>query len=372
MCARRFLILVFILILLSVAAAFAIFQWGQQLLISQATPQGRFEAPPPGDSGPDYASARLWIARPDFPVDRNPSLWRPVGAAPTAEAVRPVAAFFIHPTTYLRTDRWNAPASGVPDSDSRAELFVRSQASALADVADIWAPRYRQAAYGAFLLKTEDAQKALALAYRDVAAAFDHFLVQNPDRPIILAGHSQGSLHLSRLLIDRRNQLKGRLIAAYVVGWPLGASADLPAMGLEPCSAPDQGACLLSWQSFAEPANPEMVIAAWAGTMGYAGDVRRRSDMVCVNPLTGTANGTASPAANPGTLVPSAGLQSAEILSGRVGARCTDGLLLLDGEIPALGPYVLPGNNYHVYDYALFWGAIREDAGRRVAAWQVR
>ena len=32
--------------------------------------------------------------------------------------------------------------------------------------------------------------------------------------------------------------------------------------------------------------------------------------------------------------------------------------------------YVLPGNNYHVYDYALFWGAVRRDAERRLAAWR--
>jgi hypothetical protein len=31
---------------------------------------------------------------------------------------------------------------------------------------------------------------------------------------------------------------------------------------------------------------------------------------------------------------------------------------------------VLPGNNYHVYDYALFWDAIRADAVRREQAWQ--
>jgi len=31
---------------------------------------------------------------------------------------------------------------------------------------------------------------------------------------------------------------------------------------------------------------------------------------------------------------------------------------------------VLPGNNYHVYDYALFWAAIRTDAERRLKAWQ--
>jgi hypothetical protein len=55
---------------------------------------------------------------------------------------------------------------------------------------------------------------------------------------------------------------------------------------------------------------------------------------------------------------------------GSVGARCEDGLLIIEGEIPPLGPYVLPGNNYHVYDYALFWAAVRQDAERRLAAWQ--
>ena len=46
------------------------------------------------------------------------------------------------------------------------------------------------------------------------------------------------------------------------------------------------------------------------------------------------------------------------------------GLLILDGMAPQLGTFVLPGNNFHVYDYALFWGAVRRDAERRLAAWQ--
>ena len=37
----------------------------------------------------------------------------------------------------------------------------------------------------------------------------------------------------------------------------------------------------------------------------------------------------------------------------------------------AIGPLVLPGNNYHVYDVALFWAAVRADMARRVAAWRV-
>jgi hypothetical protein len=88
-----------------------------------------------------------------------------------------------------------------------------------------------------------------------------------------------------------------------------------------------------------------------------------------VNPITGSQNGAAPAQDNPGTLVPSADMHSATLQPGLVGARCDKGLLILDGQIPPLGPYVLPGNNYHVYDYALFWGAIRRDAERRLAAW---
>ena len=57
--------------------------------------------------------------------------------------------------------------------------------------------------------------------------------------------------------------------------------------------------------------------------------------------------------------MPTQDLRSATLEPGLVGARCDKGLLIVSGDIPPLGPFVLPGNNYHVYDYALFWGAIR-------------
>ncbi|HEU5285585.1 MAG TPA: hypothetical protein VFU20_03610, partial [Sphingomicrobium sp.] len=103
---------------------------------------------------------------------------------------------------------------------------------------------------------------------------------------------------------------------------------------------------------------------------GLTGARREREDILCVNPLTGSQGGAAPPAANGGTLVPSPDLRSATLVPGRVGARCGKGLLLLDGAIPLLGRYVLPGNNYHVYDYALFWDAVRADALRRTSAWR--
>src|SRR3546814_7072434 len=51
-------------------------------------------------------------------------------------------------------------------------------------------------------------------------SAFDYFLSQNEGRPLILAAHSQGSLHLIRLLREKvaGTPLASRIVAAYVVG----------------------------------------------------------------------------------------------------------------------------------------------------------
>ena len=363
--------LIFILTLIAVGGAFALYQFGDQVLIRMATPQGRFDAREAG-GGPDYAQPASWIARPDLAIGDNVSQWRPAGSPPPTLEPRRAAVFYIHPTTYLKGDRWNGPIDDA-DSKQRAALFVRSQASAFNHVAEIWAPKYRQAAYGAFLLKSEDASRAIDLAYADLNRAFDQFAKEvAPGRPIILAAHSQGSMHLLRLMADRKASLKDRLVAAYVAGWPVGIAADLPAAGLPACGAADQAQCLLSWQSFKDPANTRLVTQAWVGTTGLTGIPRNRQDMLCTNPLTGTRDGAASPAANQGTLVPNGDLTTATIERGRVGAHCDRGFLILDGDVPNLGPYVLPGNNYHVYDYALFWGSIRADAQRRLAAWQAR
>jgi DUF3089 family protein len=358
---------IFVLTLIVVAGAFAFFQWGGDVLLNSATPTGHFEAAAAG-GGPDYTKLSGWVARPGLAND--PSLWLPDGMTPAPSGG--AAVFYVHPTTYLERDRWNAPLDAGGDSEFRTRLFVQSQASAFTAAGQVWAPRYRQAAFGAFLLKSGDAQKALDLAYSDVSAAFDEFVRESGHRPIILAGHSQGALQLERLLKEKiaGKPIARRIVAAYVVGWPISTTADEPMLGLLPCAKDDQTGCILSWLTFGDPANPDLVLHSYEHSSGFSGIERRREDLLCVNPISGTQNGVAAQEANPGTLVPSADLLSAKLEPGRVGARCDKGLLIVDGEIPPLGSYVLPGNNYHVYDYALFWGAVRRDAERRLAAWQ--
>jgi Protein of unknown function (DUF3089) len=369
MCARRFLTFIFVMTLLFVAAGFAIYQWGGRVLINQAIPKGHFELAK-ASGGPDYLKDDAWLARPGHKASLSPAEWTPAGVAPGLE--RPAAVFYIHPTTYLDTDRWNAPLDAGGDTAFRTNLFLQSQASAFNGVAQIWSPRYRQAAYGAFLLKSGDAEKALDLAYRDVAAAFDQFVKESEGRPIILAGHSQGALHLERLLKEKvaGTTLAHRIVAAYVVGWPISTVSDLRALGLPACRAVNQSGCILSWMTFGDPPNPEFILRDWQKTRGFDGGDRRQEDMLCVNPISGIQNGTAAPADNPGTLVPSADLRSATLQAGALGAHCDKGLLILDGMPSAIGGFVLPGNNYHAYDYALFWGSIRRDAERRLAAWR--
>ena len=365
MYARRFLGCIVVLTLLFVAGAFAFFEWGGRALVSQAVPKGHFQAPV--TSGPDYEESSSWIARPDLPTD--PSRWTPAG--PEVATGGKAAVFYIHPTTYLETDRWNAPLEVTGDTAFRTGLFAQSQASAFNGAGEIWAPRYRQAAYGAFLLKSEDAQKALDLAYRDVAAAFDQFVKEAGDKPIILAGHSQGALHLERLLREKvaGKPIAKRIVAAYVVGWPISTTADLPALGLPACTSPDQAGCILSWMTFADPANPDFIFNEWEKTPGFNGGERRHVDTLCVNPISGMKDGAAPPQDNAGTLIPTADMSNAKLQQGTVGAHCDKGLLIMDGMPPQLGSFVLPGNNYHVYDYALFWGSIRRDVERRLAAW---
>ena len=368
--ARKFLYAFAVLIVLVIAGAFAYRLYGTQLMRLALVPRAAFRAEAKLAAA-SYAGPRLWAARPD--IKGNPAQWTPPGYRADAPADGP-AIFFIHPTTYLARNHWNAPL-GDPEANARTALFLKGQASVFNGLGPIWAPRYRQATFGAFLTTAADANRALDLAYGDVAAAFDAFLAQvGPDRPIVLAGHSQGALHLTRLLRERvaGTPLARRVVAAYVVGWPVSRTTDIAALGLPECRTADQPRCLLSWQSFAEPADPSLIIDAYDATTGFDGHPRRGTPLVCTNPLTGIADAAAPASANLGTLYPASNLGSAGIAAGKVAARCSGRGFLLIGEGPQVGPYVLPGNNYHVYDYSLFWANVRRDAARRWAAFRAR
>ncbi len=369
--ARKFLYIIAAIIVLIIAGAVTYRLYGVELMRAAVVPTKAFTAPAKPQPN-RYDDQAMWIARPD--VLENPALWRPKGdAAGTGNA----AIFFIHPTSYItmrRDAEWNASLDDKETND-RAAIFVRGQASSFNAAGDVWAPRYRQANFGAFLTDKPEGLMALEAAYFDVATAFDRFVASVPkDKPIILVGHSQGALHLTRLIRDKvaGARIANRIVAAYVVGWPVSIANDLPVLAMPACTAPDQTGCLLSWQSFAEPADVTLIVEAYDKTTGFDGNPRKGNPMVCTNPLNGGAAASAQMTANLGTLKNEPDFSGGVLVKGAVGARCDDAGFLLIGDPPELGPYTLPGNNYHVYDFSLFWANIRADAVARLAAFKSR
>ena len=369
--ARKFLIIIAVIIGLILIAGICWSLFSERLMRTALVPHKAFVEQMPAAANA-YADKKMWIARPDIPG--NPALWLPPSFKDTGSKGN-AAIFFIHPTSYIQPlpPSWNASLEDAV-SNNRAKLFVQGQASPFSNAGDIWAPRYRQANFGAFLTTQPDAQKALDAAYADVVQAWDEFLRQaGPERPIIVAGHSQGSVHLLRLLRERiaGQPVAKRIAAAYVIGWPISLETDLPALGIPACATADQSGCILSWQSFAEPADTAQVTAAYDSTTGFNGKSRRGTKMLCTNPLTGIPDTTANASANIGATIPSIDLKTATLEAGTIPARCdAKGFLLIGGPPKGISAYVLPGNNYHVFDYSLFWSNIRADAARRLAAFE--
>ncbi|GGD97501.1 hypothetical protein GCM10011515_16620 [Tsuneonella deserti] len=399
--ARKFLYLVAFVVFLFIAGAIALSIWSKEATELAFVPRGEFVSQPALDSNA-YADPAMWYSRPGMGAadparyvpqvsdgaasPDNPAAERALGApvpSPTAEGpagAHHYAVFFVHPTSYIRpaigSDApWNAPL-GNKEAEARARLFLRGMASPFGQADEVWAPKYRQAVIGAFLTDKPEAQKALDLAYRDVAQAFDFFVgTIGKDEPIVLAGHSQGALQIMRLLREKvlGTPLEKRIAMVYPIGWPVSVEHDLPALGLPACATPDQAGCIATWSTFAEPADPSQMLERFTATPGFDGKPRGNSSILCVNPVTGTVNGTATADENLGTLKPNSDFSAGELIEGAVAARCdpATGLLLI-GEGPDLGPGVLPGNNYHVYDIPLFWANLKADVAQRMATWTAR
>lgn len=410
--ARKFLYFIAVVTVLLIAGAIALAIWSREATEIAFVPRGEFiEQEALAENA--YQDPAMWYSRPgigtadpsryqpavaEAPVDpatRTPSpdapaAERSIGADPApldvessrravpadTGSIPSFAVFFVHPTSYIplalnEDAQWNA-ALGDEEAEQRARLFLRGLASAFNRADEIWAPKYRQAVAGAFLTDKPEATQAIDAAYRDVREAFRYFVESvDEDKPIVLAGHSQGSLHLLRLMQEEvaGTPLEGRVAAAYPIGWPISIEDDLPALPYPACASSTQEACIVTWSSFADDHDASMLMSRYRATEGLTGNPRGDGPILCVNPLTGSVGGEAPASANLGTLVPEDDLSRAELVPEAVPARCADDGLLLIGDPPQLGQGVLPGNNYHVYDIPLFWRNLQEDVVTRVKAW---
>ena len=187
----------------------------------------------------DYADDALWTALPNRAGD-----WadHPPFGEPDHQHNATSDVFFVHPNGYFSPFSFN---NANPSISPLAGLFspLELVAHLLADVAGIvhggclsnvgriYAPRYREVSGIAFVAPDHlhaDYSAAMDRAYRDVVDAFEEFKKRRAadgagNRPIILFGHSQGSMHLFRLLREHIAQTESdadAIVAAYLLGSP--------------------------------------------------------------------------------------------------------------------------------------------------------
>jgi pimeloyl-ACP methyl ester carboxylesterase len=303
-------------------------------------------------AAPDYSQAANWAA---LPTTRDSADIVPYKSALHSEQATAVAdVFFIHRTTFIRRKNWNATPDHAVERSS-----IRHQASVFNAAGRIYAPRYRQATlYSFFDEEDKNGEEAIAFAYADVKAAFEYYLKHyNHGRPIILAGHSQGTVHATRLLHDffeNDPQLRRQFVAAYLVGFPTKADEFTT---IKPCPDSLATGCFVTWNA----------VSAGHEYVPYA-------HSVVTNPLTWTLDTLCAPASlNRGSV----GWPFKKLDQHLTGAQVHNGLLWITppGK-PSYMRFFLPGkpefrHSFHLIDYGMFYVNVRENAQARVRAWQL-
>ena len=169
-------------IVVGVAGVVALRYYARELSEFAFVPRVGFEAQSPL-AGNAYDDPAMWFSRPGMGAG-DPARWVPAGLTEDADSLN-ASVFFIHPTSYLARNHWNAALDNA-DSQTRARLFIRGLASPFNRSVEVWAPRYRQAAFGALISDKLEAHQAIDAAYADVAQAFangaDYIVVGRPIR----------------------------------------------------------------------------------------------------------------------------------------------------------------------------------------------
>lgn len=334
---------------------------------------------------PEYQSESAWLVTPEAPAL---SVVTPdsLQTAPRADAAADV--FFVHPTTYFGKSNWNASIDDFAANEFLENLVVPGQISVFNACCRIYAPRYRQATFFAFLKGTPSGRRALESAYGDIRAAFENYMDEvNDGRPFILASHSQGTLHAIRLLeeVIAHSDYRERLVAAYLPGFALPRDKLSSTLDWLPvCEVPDDTRCLIAWDTFGESGGPQHRSDKgehyYIDEDGGHWEPRAGKNATCVNPIAWSPGLAKADREfhNGSTYVLLPGLGSlsshptlAPLAKKDISARCgKDGYLYIsEPSSPVYDIGKLPDEWYHNHDISLFYKNIRDNAVDRVNAY---
>jgi hypothetical protein len=216
----------------------------------------------------DYANDSAWLclpgredacARPLATTALNANGYGSTGQVLPARDSK-IDCFYVYPTVSRDPGINSDLAPGLEENGTAMVQLGR-----FGTVCRTYAPIYRQltAAGLGHAMGGEDVRPAFATAYGDVLAAWKNFLAtRNQGRPFVLIGHSQGSIHLLKLLqeeIEGKPAAK-RMLSAILLGWavevPEGKLVGGSLKSTPLCTKTGQTGCVITYMSFRASAPP--------------------------------------------------------------------------------------------------------------------
>lgn len=296
-----------------------------------------------------------------------------------------VDCFYVYPTvSNQKTGNANL------NIDPEEVAVAQAQASRFQAKCKIYAPMYRQLTRSSSILHdgTPTTPADQELPYTDVKAAWKEYLAKfNKGRGVILIGHSQGTVNLTRLVkeeIDPSSTVRRKLVSAMLIGGGVlvpdskdvgGSFKNIPA-----CRATTQTHCVIAYNSYltTPPPNGQFGITLKAGMR-----------ILCVNPnaLAAGATGPALPylpTSRLAPVLPAAGysVPSTQWISlpGMYSTKCKSNATHTWLQVSDVGPTGDPRPHLtqtlgaawgmHMTDISLNLGSLVSLAGKQAAAWK--
>ena len=186
----------------------------------------------------DYSNPRHWLSLPVHPS-------------------KPIDVFYVYPTVWKKVNPAEPDYCSIYHASmlQGAALAFNHQATAFETAGNIYAPFYRQADGACTLPLTEDQRWEVLrkVPAADVTAAFDYYIRHcNNGRPYIIAGHSQGASVIMLLLSEymaTHPDVYSRMIAAYVIGYPVTAEFMDANKHLRFAEGPDDTGVIISYNT---------------------------------------------------------------------------------------------------------------------------
>jgi len=261
---------------------------------------GESESPTPSPSSTASSSPApsntVWLCRPglaDNPCegDLTTTLLSADGTSTTEQAAPakdpPIDCFYVYPTVSAQTTQ-----NATLQIDPEERAIAVQQASRFSQVCKVYAPMYRQLTLTAITTPGQDTAATRDLAYSDVLSAWQDYLAHyNNGRGVVVIGHSQGTMMLTKLItseIDPNPDARRLLVSALMIGGNVMVATGQDVGGdfqnIPACRSTSQTGCVVAYSSFNEPPPPDTLFGKVGVGPSSGKSANANLQVLCVNP----------------------------------------------------------------------------------------